>query len=90
MGNNLAKEVKKYVKEWCYSRDGKTFHLKKLTFVGHSLGGIIIRSALPFLTEYKSLMYGFMSLGSPHLGYMYNTNSLIDAGMWVLKRWKKS
>lgn len=36
------------------------------------------------------MMYGYMTLGSPHLGYMYNSNSLIDAGMWVLKRWKKS
>lgn len=90
MGINLANEVKKFIKEWCYSRDGKTLYLKKLTFIGHSLGGLIIRTALPMLEEYKDCMHGYMSLGSPHLGYMYNSNSLIDAGMWVLKRWKKS
>ena len=35
-------------------------------------------------------MHGYLSLGSPHLGYMYNTNSLVNAGMWVLKRWRNS
>ncbi len=53
MGVNLAKEVRKYILEWCFSRDGRTLHLSKLTFVGHSLGGLIIRSALPLLEEYK-------------------------------------
>jgi len=42
------------------------------------------------LEEFKSFMHGYMSLGSPHLGYMYNTNALFDAGMWVLKRLKRS
>jgi len=31
-----------------------------------------------------------MSLSSPHLGYMYNSNKLFDAGMWFLKKWRKS
>jgi hypothetical protein len=31
-----------------------------------------------------------MSLSSPHLGYMYNSSKLFDAGMWVLKKWRKS
>ena len=39
-----------------------------------------------------------MSLSSPHLGYLYNSSKIIDAGkfivnfkgMWILKRWKKS
>lgn len=59
--------------------------LSKISFIGHSLGGLIIRSALPHLVEYKDYMHGFMTLGSPHLGYMYNSHSLINAGMWVLK-----
>lgn len=29
-------------------------------------------------------------MGSPHLGYMYNSNKLFDAGMWLLKNWRKS
>lgn len=76
--------------DWCFSRDGKTLYLKKLSFVGHSLGGLIIRSALPLLLHYRDYFFGYMSMGSPHLGYMYNSNSLVSAGMWFLKNWKQS
>ena len=44
MGKRLANEIKKYIDEWC---PGKT--LGKLSFVGHSMGGIIIRASLPYL-----------------------------------------
>ena len=90
MGKNLAKEVDKYIKDWCMSRDLKNLFLSKLSFIGHSLGGLIIRSALPHLEKFSSYMHGYLSLGSPHLGYMYNSNSLINAGMWILKNWKSS
>jgi len=46
MGERLAKEVKNYIAEWCPDL------LTKLSFIGHSLGGVIIRSALPHLQEY--------------------------------------
>jgi len=62
-----------------------------VSFVGHSLGGLIIRAALPLLEgELKDKFYTYMSLSSPHLGYMYNSNKLFDAGMWFLKKWRKS
>jgi hypothetical protein len=76
-----------------------------LTFIGHSLGGVIIRAALPHLEDLKDSMHTFLTLSTPHMGYLYNTSSLIDAGkycelpflktlnylgMWILKRWKKS
>jgi hypothetical protein len=35
-------------------------------------------------------MWLYMSLSSPHLGYIYSTSKLFDAGMWILKKWKKS
>ena len=54
------------------------------------MGGLIVRAALPYLLEYKNLFYTYMSLASPHLGYMYNSNKLLDAGMWVMKKFKKS
>jgi len=34
---------------------------------------------LPHLVEYQSKMFTFLSLSSPHLGYMYSSG-LIDAG----------
>lgn len=65
-------------------------HLSKLTFIGHSLGGIIIRESLKHLKYYKKFFHGYISLASPHLGYMYNSTSLIDAGMWLIKNIKQS
>lgn len=85
MGLNLAAEIRKFVCDWCYSRDGKTLHLKKLTVIGHSLGGLILRAALPRLEYLRPYFHGFVSLGSPHLGYGYKADSLVSAGMWVLK-----
>ena len=35
-------------------------------------------------------MHGYLTLCSPHLGYMYKTSKLFSTGMWVLKSWKKS
>ena len=64
--------------------------LARISFVGHSLGGLIIRAALPHLEEFKDKFFTYMSLSSPHMGYMYNSNKLFDAGMWFLKKWRKS
>eukprot|EP01022_Parablepharisma_sp_SALTPOND_P016238 TRINITY_DN2353_c0_g1_i14.p1 TRINITY_DN2353_c0_g1~~TRINITY_DN2353_c0_g1_i14.p1 ORF type:complete len:542 (-),score=61.49 TRINITY_DN2353_c0_g1_i14:2387-4012(-) len=85
MGEKLAKEVISYIKEWF---PGKS--LKKLSFFGHSLGGIIIRAALPLLAEYKDKMHMFLTFSSPHLGCMYQSSKLVGAGMWFLKKWKTS
>lgn len=35
-------------------------------------------------------MHGFLTMCSPHLGYMYKSGKLFSTGMWVLKAWKKS
>jgi len=85
MGIRLADEVRNHIKEWCPGSS-----LARLSFIGHSLGGLIIRAALPHLEEYKDKMHLFMTLSSPHLGYMYNSSSIVNAGLWVLKKWKKN
>lgn len=54
------------------------------------MGGIIIRAALIHLSEFREKMHLYMSLSSPHLGYMYNANKIIEAGLWILKRVRKS
>ena len=64
--------------------------LGRISMIGHSLGGLIIRSALPGLSKFKDKMFTFMSLSSPHLGYMYTGSKIIEAGMWILKNLKKS
>eukprot|EP00918_Siedleckia_nematoides_P075156 GHVU01164411.1.p1 GENE.GHVU01164411.1~~GHVU01164411.1.p1 ORF type:complete len:201 (+),score=34.24 GHVU01164411.1:24-626(+) len=50
-----------------------------------------VRSSLPLLPEgLQSKLFTFVTLSSPHLGYLYGANRLVDAGMWFLKRWSKS
>ncbi|XP_071118138.1 protein FAM135A-like isoform X1 [Haliotis cracherodii] len=67
-------------------------HLAKISFIGHSLGNIIIRSALsrPQLTHLLPKLYTFLSLSGPHLGSIYNTSGLVNMGMWFMQKWKKS
>lgn len=94
LGQRLANEVQEFIfTNLCGARrpsSGKKMFLNKLSFVGHSLGGIIVREALKHLGGFRAKMHAYISLGSPHLGYMYNSSSLVDAGMWLIKKWKKS
>ncbi len=85
MGYRLAQEVHQYIRESCPGNQ-----LGRISFIGHSLGGLIIRAALPYLDKLKDKMHGYLSICSPHLGYMYKSSKLINAGMWVIKKWKKS
>lgn len=48
MGERLATEVKSYITAFCPINC-----LSKLSFIGHSLGGLIIRASLPHLSEYS-------------------------------------
>jgi len=47
LGLNLSREVVNYVIEWCPNNS-----LGRLSFIGHSLGGLIIRAALPHLSKF--------------------------------------
>ena len=85
MGVRLAQEINTHINQYCPGNS-----LGKISIIAHSLGGLISRAALPYLEEHKAKMFNFITLSSPHLGYMYNSSTLIDAGMWFLKTWKKS
>lgn len=61
----------------------------KICLVGHSMGGLIIRSALPRLEKYKKYFHSLITLSSPHLGYSYSDSKLIDAGLWFMNTVKK-
>lgn len=76
MGQRLATEVKLYVHNQC--ADVK---LNKVSFIGHSLGGLIIRAALPYLAEFSDKFFTYISLSSPHLGYIYNTGIVTGTAM---------
>lgn len=85
MGVRLAQEVTTYITQWCDKN-----RLGRISFIGHSMGGLIIRAALPYLEALAPKMHLFLTLSTPHLGYMYNSSKIIDAGMWLLKTWRKS
>jgi predicted alpha/beta superfamily hydrolase len=60
MGEKLSNEVMNFITENCPENT-----LGRLSFVGHSLGGLIIRSSLPLLEKYSDKMYTYISLSSP-------------------------
>ncbi|XP_033645053.1 protein FAM135A-like [Asterias rubens] len=85
MTDRLVKEIIMYIEVF-------RIRPKKLSFIGHSLGTIIIRSALtrPQLEPYIGRMYTFLSLSGPHLGQLYNSSTIVNTGMWLMQKWKKS
>ncbi|AQK58891.1 uncharacterized protein [Zea mays] len=91
MGRRLANEVVAFLKRKVdkYSRNGGCKEIK-LSFVGHSIGNIILRSALtePKLQPFLKNLYTYMSISGPHLGYWYSPNSLFNSGLWLMKRLK--
>ncbi|XP_041358704.1 protein FAM135A-like [Gigantopelta aegis] len=85
MTNRLVDEIQSFI-------DIYGLKLARISFVGHSLGNIIIRSALsrPQLAHLLPKMYTFLSLSGPHLGTLYNNSGLVNMGMWFMQKWKKS
>jgi hypothetical protein len=61
----------------------------RISFVGHSMGGIIIRSALSYIKNLDPYLHTYMSFSSPHLGYLYEPSALVQAGLWLLNAWQK-
>ncbi|ESO07989.1 hypothetical protein HELRODRAFT_75112 [Helobdella robusta] len=80
------------VKEILYHIDLYSIKPTKISFIGHSLGNIIIRSALtrremaPLLPR----LHTFLSLSGPHLGMLFNNSGLVNMGIWFMQKWKKS
>ena len=65
---------------------------KKISFICHSFGGVICRAALaheyckPLLPKLHTLV----TLSGPHLGMLYCTNSLVELGIWGLRKFRKA
>ncbi|GLT93665.1 hypothetical protein SLE2022_114460 [Rubroshorea leprosula] len=91
MGQGLAQEVISFIKKKIdkVSRSGSLRDIK-LSFIGHSIGNIIIRTALAesIMKPYLRYLYTYVSLSGPHLGYLYSSNSLFNSGLWLLKMLK--
>ncbi|ENN71429.1 hypothetical protein YQE_11848, partial [Dendroctonus ponderosae] len=85
MTDRLVSEILQYL-------DVSSIRPTRISFVGHSLGNIIIRSALtrPQLKFILPRLHTFLSLSGPHLGTLYNSSGLVNMGMWFMQKWKKS
>ena len=80
-GKRLASELKKQL----LGMKGNY----RLSFIGHSMGGLIIRAAIAEMKYLEDKFYTYMSLSSPHLGYLYQSSSIIRAGLWILNTIQK-
>lgn len=60
------------------------------SFIGHSLGNIIIRSVLtrPRFRCYLPKLHTFLSLSGPHLGTLYNNSTLVSTGEATARLWE--
>jgi hypothetical protein len=65
---------------------------QRISFVGHSLGNLVIRAAVSHtrFERYHALLYTYLSLSGPHLGTLFNSSGLVNMGMWLMQKWKKS
>lgn len=85
MGIRLAQEVVNYICDWC---PGSA--LGRLSFIAHSIGGLIVRAALPLLHEYSSKMFTLLTFSTPHVGYFLKNITLFHMGLRVLQSWRQS
>lgn len=75
MGDRLVTEILYYV-------DTVGLNPARISFVGHSLGNVIIRAALakPRMKPLLGRLHTFLSLVGPHLGTLYNSSGLVNMG----------
>lgn len=54
----------------------------RISFVGHSLGTVLIRSAIsrPQMAHLVPFFHTYLSLSGPHLGTLYNNSGLVNMG----------
>ncbi|KAG1675903.1 hypothetical protein FOA52_001560 [Chlamydomonas sp. UWO 241] len=84
MGARLAKEVSELCTPYISSSRRP---LSALSFVGHSMGNLIMRAALtcPEMRPFLRLLHLYVSICGPHVGQMYSQNAMLDAGVSLLK-----
>ena len=84
MTDRLLKEVLEYVSQMPTAPS-------KISFIGHSLGSIIVRSLVtrPEFAGLHSKLHLYVSICGPHLGTKYQ-NGIVSVGMWAVRKWYNS
>lgn len=64
----------------------------KISFIGHSMGALLVRIAANSneLEPYRPLFGDFLSLCGPHSGCYYMDSDVVKAGLWFYEKWKKA
>lgn len=83
LARRFAAEARGYLAE--FPKEAKF----EISFVGHSLGGLVIKASLPLLADYAPYFRTYMSLGSPHMG-SDPSKLLVGVGMGILGRFKSN
>ena len=87
----LSRSLSLCMSVWCGGTDiqvrfimNSVGALGRLSFVCHSLGGIVVRSALSeaCLAPYLRHCYTLITLASPHCG-THQGSALVSTGLWV-------
>ena len=84
MTDRLVEEILEYVREMPTPPS-------KVSFIGHSLGNIVVRSLVtrPELSSLQPKLHLFLSICGPHLGTQYQ-NGIVSMGMWAVRKWYNS
>ena len=84
MTDRLLEEVLTHVREMAAPPD-------KVSFIGHSLGSIIVRSLItrPEFASLHPKLHLYFSICGPHLGTKYQ-NGIVSVGMWAVRKWYNS
>jgi hypothetical protein len=95
MAERLAVSLMEFLHE--EEQDMHEKPIRKISFIAHSLGGLVVRSMLgftkhdqtycrEFVRNYSSRLYTLLTLSTPHLGSLNNKKSLIvNSAMWFLR-----
>jgi len=83
MTDRLVEEILQHVRRQSAT---SPFYPSRLSFVGHSLGCILVRSAIadPKLAQLQGRFHTFLSLSGPHLGTLYNNSGLVNMGKRIV------
>ena len=76
---DMAKEINEYLSDNFMFQD-----IDRISFICHSLGGVIARDVAVRLKKYQKKFYAYCSFATPHLG-VSSQKGFKSFGMWLSK-----